>query len=479
MPQERHESLLASGALALPSNPLQNVLLQAFIEYVFPCTPVVDWQLMLDTVADQQGGNGQISLLLYHAVMASAIQYVALDHLLRAGYQTRQEAYVAMSRNAKLVYESGYETDNFVILQSLLMMNHSSEAPGGGQEWYRIDKAISIAQSLHLLQDQPDQAYSPDRLKLRRRIAWACYVLDHLSSFQSRCMPLLRKENFDIPELIKKDFDLQRASSVGRQLVPDCSFACDVEIQRNTAIIYISICQLCEGIGHVLAIQGKRNPRLKTETAMADIETKSRPEYLRRICAAEDILTLWKNTLPPECRFRRGIRQDVSDSNAQIAVQRCHLHMLYYSILAVLHQAHLCSSSEYDTKYAASQITQLASELHGLGLECYLPATGITCILIAMIVHISSTKRAAGLERHQAMKDFQSCQKVMMGLQEVHPGVALVNMSTLHVLNRFTFDGVLTPPAEGSETYTPHHSDGCLDPMGGILIPQTDEYQVT
>lgn len=85
-------SLESHGALALPPNALQANLLQAFAESVYPYMPVVDLVPFVNIVCSRTAYSGQVSLLLYQAVMFSAVAFVDVEHLREAGYQTRKIA---------------------------------------------------------------------------------------------------------------------------------------------------------------------------------------------------------------------------------------------------------------------------------------------------------------------------------------------------------------------------------------------------
>jgi hypothetical protein len=84
--------LQAKGALTLPTIPLQNALLQAYAEYVHPYMPLMDLHPFLNIVNNRNGFNGQMSLLLYHAVMFSAMAYVDMRLLREAGFSNRKAA---------------------------------------------------------------------------------------------------------------------------------------------------------------------------------------------------------------------------------------------------------------------------------------------------------------------------------------------------------------------------------------------------
>lgn len=84
--------LRSKGALSAPNVQLQNALLWSFFEYVYPFIPVVDVEEFLSSVHDRDGNSGQISLLLYHAVLFAGTAHVNMDLLKKSGFKTRREA---------------------------------------------------------------------------------------------------------------------------------------------------------------------------------------------------------------------------------------------------------------------------------------------------------------------------------------------------------------------------------------------------
>ena len=80
------------GALTIPSAPLQNALLQAFVEYVYPYMPLLELHEFLDTINSADGFSGQVSLFLYHAVMFVSSAFVGGKYLKEAGYTSRKAA---------------------------------------------------------------------------------------------------------------------------------------------------------------------------------------------------------------------------------------------------------------------------------------------------------------------------------------------------------------------------------------------------
>lgn len=84
--------LQIKGALSVPTLPLQNALLQAYVEYVHPYMPLMDLNNFLGIINTRDGQNGQTSLFLYQAVMFAASAFVDMKYLREGGYTTRKAA---------------------------------------------------------------------------------------------------------------------------------------------------------------------------------------------------------------------------------------------------------------------------------------------------------------------------------------------------------------------------------------------------
>ena len=85
------EFLRFRGALSVPESGLRNELLRCYIQWVHSFLPVLNLQEFLRCIAENDP-NGQVSILLFQAVMFVATAFVDLKHLRDAGYATRKIA---------------------------------------------------------------------------------------------------------------------------------------------------------------------------------------------------------------------------------------------------------------------------------------------------------------------------------------------------------------------------------------------------
>lgn len=84
--------LFARGALSPPDTYLRNALLESFFNYVYPHTPLVDIHELLTIIHEGTGHTGQMSLLLFQAVMFAGSAFVNIELLQNAGYYDRKAA---------------------------------------------------------------------------------------------------------------------------------------------------------------------------------------------------------------------------------------------------------------------------------------------------------------------------------------------------------------------------------------------------
>lgn len=85
--------LQSKGALSLPSINFQNALLLSFFEFVYPYLPIINIDEFLHCVGQGDGTAGQISLLLFQAILFAGISHVEMEHICEAGFRTRKLAY--------------------------------------------------------------------------------------------------------------------------------------------------------------------------------------------------------------------------------------------------------------------------------------------------------------------------------------------------------------------------------------------------
>ncbi|KAI1150910.1 fungal-specific transcription factor domain-containing protein [Nemania diffusa] len=445
--------LRAKGALSVPYPPLQKALLHAYVEYVHPYMPLLDLHSFLSIVDAQDGSRGQTSLFLYQAVMFCATAFVRSKVLKEAGYASRKAARRAFFSKARLLYDFDYENDRLLLVQGLLLMTYWYETPDDQKDtWHWMGVAISLGHTIGLHRNPANTNMPPQRRKLWKRIWWSCFMRDRLIALGMRRPTRIKDEDFDVPMLEESDFDIKALPDNVQAVGPDCTLLRDVGMQQELAQMCIAKAKLSLCISHMLKAQysvlicTKTHPENVTNSTMMLLPNKQL-DNMETIAKCDHGLTQWAETLPESCKYRPLSPLDVQNGRGVIALQRNLLHMVYFTTVSALHRPLFLPSSPRNFQQtpsqvqqqisrirvcsSAMQITRMVAELNALGLERFLPTTGVTVVLPAMIIHMIEMKNPSQVIQAAAHKGFQQCMRVMERLRDTYSAadyaVAFVN----------------------------------------------------
>lgn len=341
----------------------------------------------------------------------------------------------------QLLYDFDYEQDRLVLVQALLQMTYWYETPDDQKDtWHWMGVAISLAHTIGLHRDPGTTTMSLSKQRLWKRIWWSCFMRDRLIALGMRRPTRIKDEDFDVPMLNESDFDIQPLQE-GISVVPhECTLIRDVNMQRELAAMCISKAKLCLCISHMLKtqysvlIRDKMKPENTTNSTMMLFPNRQM-ENVDSVNLVDMELSAWAASLPDVCQYRPLDALDIKAGRSTVAVQRTILHMVYHTTVSALHRPQFLPSSPTQAptasrqvqemsrlrvRDAAAQITRMASELHHLRLERYLPTTGVTVILPAMIIHLLEMKNPAPQAREGATRGFRQCMRVMEKLREIY-----------------------------------------------------------
>ncbi|KAI0967427.1 fungal-specific transcription factor domain-containing protein [Xylaria arbuscula] len=434
--------LRAKGALSVPSFAFQRVLLGAYAEYVHPYMPLLDLNDFLCTVDTHDGSRGQTSLFLYQAVMFCATAFVSNTALKEAGFASRKLARRAFFYKARLLYDFDYESDRLLLVQGLLLMTYWYETPDDQKDtWHWMGVAISLGHTIGLHRNPANTNMSPQRRKLWKRIWWSCFMRDRLIALGMRRPTRIKDEDFDVPMLTEEDFDYEPLPDNVQVVGPECTLLRDVTMQRELAQMCIAKAKLSLCVSHMLKTQysvlvcTKTHPESTTQSTMMLLPNK-RLDNMENIVQCDRELTKWAEALPDSCKYRPLSSLDIQNGRGVIALQRNLLHMVYFTTVSALHRPLFLPSSPREFQQTPSsvqqqisrirvcssavQITRMVAELSALHLERFLPTTGVTVILPAMIIHMIEMKNPSQVVQLAANKGFQQCMRVMTRLRDTY-----------------------------------------------------------
>ncbi|KAI1774181.1 transcription factor CTF1 [Hypoxylon cercidicola] len=433
--------LHTKGALSLPSLNLQNALLSAYVEYVHPYMPLIELHDYLSLINARDGVYGQTSLFLYQCVMFAATAFVDGKHLKEAGYTSRKAARREFFYKARLLYDFDYESDRLILVQGLLLMTYWYETPDDQKDtWHWMGVAISLAHTIGLHRNPANTNMTPRKQKLWKRIWWSCFMRDRLIALGMRRPTRIKDEDYDVPMLDESDFEIEPLADEIQIIGPECTLMRDVLMQQELALMCIAKAKLCLCISRMLKaqysvlIRDKSRAENTTNSTMMLFPNKQL-DNVESVNTCDLELMAWVQSLPTCCKHRPLSAMDLKNGRATIAVQRNLLHMVYYTTISALHRPQFLPSSPTHApqtsvqvqemsrtrvREAAAQITRMVAELHTCRLEKYLPTTGVTVILPAMIIHLLEMKNPLPQPREVAMRGFKQCMKVMEKLRDIY-----------------------------------------------------------
>ncbi|XPS74793.1 hypothetical protein M3J09_006907 [Ascochyta lentis] len=426
------------GALTIPKGTLRSEMLRAYVEFVHPYMPLLDLHDFLTVIDRADGSKGKVSLILFQAVMFAGSAFVDMSHLRSAGYATRKEARKDFFQKTRILYDFDYESDRVSLVQALLLLTYYYETPDDQKDtWHWMGVATSVAHTIGLHRNPDNTNLDTKRVKLWKRIWWSTYMRDRLIALGMRRPTRIKSEDFDVPMLTLDDFEIAPIPDSVTCIPADCRVARDVDVQRQLAIMCIEKARLCLCISHVLSKQYcvlNNNHGLQNDRTTMMLLPKKLDPATSEVKTCDEELQKWVNELPEEAKYT-----DKPSGEAAIDLARSLLHMVFFTTLSALHrpqvlpnsqggpapskadvESDILDASRRNVRRAASAITSIAQRLDTSGLVKYLPTTGVTVLLPAIIIHLLDIKAPEEETRRSSLRGFCQCMAVMGKLRDLY-----------------------------------------------------------
>lgn len=428
------------GALTVPKGTLRSEMLRAYIEFVHPYMPLLDLHEFLTVIDRSDGSKGKVSLILFQAVMFAGSAFVDMSHLRSAGYATRKEARKDFFQKTRILYDFDYESDRVSLVQALLLLTYYYETPDDQKDtWHWMGVATSVAHTIGLHRNPDNTNLDSKRVKLWKRIWWSTYMRDRLIALGMRRPTRIKSEDFDVPMLTLDDFEIAPLPESITCIPADCKIARDVGSQRELAVMCIEKARLCLCISHVLSKQYcvlNNNHGLQNDRTTMMLLPKKLDPATSEVKTCDEELQKWVNELPEEAKYT-----DKPSGEAAIDLARSLLHMVFFTTLSALHrpqvlpnsqggpangpskndvESDVLDASRRNVRRAASAITSIAQRLDTGGLVRYLPTTGVTVLLPAIIIHLLDIKAPEEETRRSSLRGFCQCMAVMGKLRDLY-----------------------------------------------------------
>ena len=425
------------GAFMIPETSLRNELLRCYAQFVHPYLPLLNLQDFLATV-EKNDASSSLSLLLFQAVMFAATGFIDMRYLLAQGYDSRKAARRAFFQRAKLLYDFDYETDRVTVVQSVLLMTYWYEAPDDTKDiWHWLGIAVSLARTIGINCDTSQAGMDIKTRKLWKRIWWCCFLRDRLISLGMRRPMRIPEKEFDIPMLELDDFETDAMPLELSRMLGGCPAVKDSEKRVTLANMCIALAELCQCVTSVLDVQyslmaAKLGLTQETTVRLVPKTTAADPSDVIR-CDRQ--LEEWHSHQGPEMHFFVPGTQERTNTNdgEVISLHRSLLTGVYLTAMSALHRPQIMPAmpsvvvapelqelSRRKVREAANDITEMYKDLYACDLIRYLPNTGVTCILPALIIHMLDLKSSDASVRQAASRKFQFCMQSLQRLREMY-----------------------------------------------------------
>jgi hypothetical protein len=320
-------------------------------------------------------------------------------------------------------------------------MTYWYETPDDQKDtWHWMGVAISLAHTIGLHRNPEKSNMDIKKQHLWKRIWWSCFMRDRLVALGMRRPTRIKDEDFDVPMLSLTDFELEPLASDNLTISTDCTFIRDVSMQEDLAKLCIAKAKLCLIISHVLTAQYSVLVRDQGMAQGQEGNTRSSvmlfPKKLDQtdeVKLCDEELSDWIVDLGPQYQYRTPTLEDIKKGRSTFVVQLTLLHMVYFATVSALHRPQVLPSAETSVlqkcrelqdvsrkkvREASREITRMSLGLHNLKLERYLPTTGVTVLLPAIIIHLLDIKSCSDSTRDAALQGFCQCMLVLEKLRD-------------------------------------------------------------
>ncbi|KAK5174817.1 uncharacterized protein LTR77_001900 [Saxophila tyrrhenica] len=195
--------LLSKKAFDYPDRAAYNALISTFLDIVFPLYPIINRDEFI-----KQYENDSLPWLLLQSSCFVAATFCPESILHRAGYTGRRQARFSFYRKAKALFDTGYESNKIVILQSVFMLSFWGGAPNTYWNFYTwISTGVTLAETLGIHRSLRNTNMHPKDAALLKRLWWALMIRDAFCSTLLGRPFRINTDMGDVEMLTVEDFE--------------------------------------------------------------------------------------------------------------------------------------------------------------------------------------------------------------------------------------------------------------------------------
>lgn len=374
------EILKMRGAFLLPPKPLALDIIESYFEHIHPLMPVINRTEFMRKFNDPEDSP---SLMLLQAVLLCGSRVLNNPQLFDSKGLSNL-ASLTFFRRAKSLYETNYESDPVLIIQTVILIGLYWEGPEDVTRnsfyWTRV--GVGLAQGFGFHRDvSASPSLSAADKKVWRRIWWCLFEKDRNVAIAFGRPPTINLTDCDVPMLSIDDFNENE---------PENGLVSPYPVNEVQALYFIHLVKLAEITGIIIKHQ---------YTVKAELMKRVNKFSVIQHC--DMLMGIWFTNLPPELLF------SLTDPSKQ-SFYACLLNAQYYNRLYLIHRANLLrmarSSSTNPNNYkypswgisfqAARMISIVSKILLDKGALKYCPVMFVYILfsaLVMLIYHVDST----------------------------------------------------------------------------------------
>ncbi|KOS42193.1 hypothetical protein ACN38_g6949 [Penicillium nordicum] len=317
------------------------------------------------------------------------------------GFNNRYQAKEVFYQRAKDIYDSGWETDTVIKLQSLFLLSFWRGSPTEERDVrFWLGAAISLAQKKGMHVMSKLSFLNTKDQKLWKRIWWALYVRDQQTSAALGLPPRIRDEDCQIADLEAADFEESEPMGPPEILRPP----------PKVHIAYvIGMAQLARLLREIVCSQYL--------PGRSKLDNDARPILHQR-------LVDWESLLPKEMQFQTPIRRQAMFLVGMLHMAYNNLYILLYRPLFLQPPDQSVNPERNVALDAATRSTRILEDMLSENLVQHGSVHLITHTFSALCIQTIHFGRVTGTARKLAEHRAKLC---LLGLKELQKSWDLEN----------------------------------------------------
>lgn len=292
-------------AFALPPKDLSDHLIDLYFKHFYPLLPIMHKRTFMESYQGINPNLPSIPLLLLNSIFALSAR-ISPDIRVRADPSQPDTAGDVFFERARLLLDNEWEDFTVSTVQSLILLSsHQTGLMNTVRGWLYSGLAFRMMQNLGMNRNCDKWNMTEIERENRKRCFFCCFVVDRLSCAMFGRTPIIDERDYDTPFPTDKDED-------------------DPSIIEN----FHQLIKLSGTLGSVLR-------QFYTVYGRHQLSVMSTPD--RVISVLDKELNGWMAKLPLEILYRPPNTR-AGERAAAPSIERCQMHMLFYTTLILLHR---------------------------------------------------------------------------------------------------------------------------------------------